>query len=286
METDRIAVGRVGVWISQPLVSADLAAELERLGYGTVWLGSSPGGDLRVAEQLLASTERITVATGIVNVWKDDARTIAAAHHRLSGRFPGRFLLGVGIGHREATAAYRAPLEVLSEYLDVLDAEGVPVRQRVVAALGPRALRLAAERSAGAHPYLVTPDHTRSARELLGPAPLLAPEQKVVLDADVTRARARARQVVAGTYLPLRNYRASLRRLGFGDDDLAGAGSDRLVDALVAQGPADAVAERVAEHLRAGADHVAVQVLAEDDAARRAGFRALAAALAPVASGG
>jgi len=274
------------VWISQSLASADLARELERLGYATLWLGSSPGGDLRIAEELLDATERLVVATGVVNVWKDDAHTIAAAHHRIAARFPGRFLLGVGIGHREATAAYRAPLEVLTEYLDVLDAEGVPVPERVVAALGPRVLRLAADRSAGAHPYLVTPEHTRGARELLGAGPLLAPEQKVVLDPDVTRGRARGRRLVAGTYLPLRNYRASLRRLGFGAEDLAGEGSDRLVDALVAHGDAATVAARVAEHWHAGADHVAVQVLAEDDAARRAGFRALAAALAPVASGG
>ena len=281
-----VTVGRTGVWISKSLVSTDLAAELERLGYSTVWLGSSPGGDLRLVEDLLAATERLVVATGVVNVWQDDAHAIAAAHHRITDRFPGRFLLGIGIGHREATAAYRAPLEVLNEYLDVLDAEGVPSAQRVVAALGPRTLRLAAERSAGAHPYLVTPEHSRTAREVLGPGPLLAPEQKVVLDADVTRARARGRHIVAGTYLPLRNYRASLQRLGFDEDELTGEGSDRLVDALVAHGDAETVAARVNEHLQTGADHVAVQVLAEDDAARRAGFRALAAALAPVASGG
>ena len=286
MTPSPVPVGRTGVWISQTLVSTDLARELERLGYATLWLGSSPGGDLRIAEELLAATDQLVVATGIVNVWKDHARTIAAAHHRITDRYPGRFLLGIGIGHREATAAYRAPLEVLTEYLDVLDAEGVPAHERVVAALGPKALRLAADRSAGAHPYLVTPEHTRAARELLGPNPLLAPEQKVVLDPDVTRGRARGRQVVAGTYLPLRNYRASLRRLGFGADDLAGEGSDRLIDELVAHGDAETVAARVAEHWRAGADHVAVQVLAADDAARRAGFRALAAALAPVASGG
>jgi len=275
-----ISVGRVGVWISHPLVSTDLAAELERLGYGTIWLGSSPGGDLEVVEKLLSATERIVVATGIVNVWKDDAHVIAAAHHRLRERFPGRFLLGIGIGHREATVAYRAPLTVLSEYLDVLDAEGVPVAERIVAALGPKALRLAAERSAGAHPYLVTPAHTRGARAELGPDALLAPEQKVVLDADRDRARERARRVVAGTYLPLVNYRASLKRLGFTDEDLAGAGSDRLMDELVAQPDVATAAARVNGHLDSGADHVAVQVLADSDGDRRAGFQVLADALA------
>jgi probable F420-dependent oxidoreductase len=268
------------VWISHPLVSADLAAELERLGYGAVWLGSSPGGDLETAEELLAATERIVVATGVVNVWKDDPRRIAAAHHRLRERFPGRFLLGIGIGHREATVAYRAPLTVLNEYLDVLDAEGVPAAERVVAALGPKALRLAAERSAGAHPYLVTPAHTRGARAELGPGVLLAPEHKVALDPDPERARARARRVVAGTYLPLRNYRASLERLGFAPEDLTGDGSDHLIEELVAQPDAATAAARVTEHLAAGADHVAIQVLADSDADRRAGFRSLAEVLA------
>jgi len=275
-----ISVGRVGVWISHPLVNADLAAELERDGYGAVWLGSSPGGDLDIAEELLAATERIVVATGVVNVWKDDPRRIAAAHHRLRERFPGRFLLGIGIGHREATVEYRAPLTVLNEYLDVLDAEGVPVDERIVAALGPKALRLAAERSAGAHPYLVTPEHTRTARAELGPGALLAPEHKVSLDPDPDRAMARARSFVAGTYLPLRNYRASLERLGFAPEELTGDGSDHVVQELVAQPDAAAAAARVAEHLAAGADHVAVQVVADSDADRRAGLRSVAGALA------
>lgn len=272
-------VGRIGIWIRQYDVTPAVAAELERLGYGTVWIGSSPGGDLGVAERLLEATDRIVVATGIVNVWKDDARTIAAAHHRLTERFPGRFLLGVGIGHREATSEYRSPLAVLVDYLDVLDAEGVPTDERVLAALGPKVLRLAADRTAGAHPYLVTAEHTRRAREVLGAGVLLAPEQKIVLDGDPARARATARDTVAGTYLPLRNYRANLRRIGFAEDEVTGAGSDRLIDALVAQGDAAAAADRVRAHLDAGADHVAVQLLRTPGADPLAGFRAVAAAL-------
>lgn len=276
----RSRLGRLGVWIRHPDVTPELARNLERAGYGAVWLGSSPGGDLRVVDELLAATDDLVVATGIVNVWQDDARGIAAAHRRIADRFPGRFLLGVGIGHPEATSDYRRPYQALVDYLDVLDAEGVPAGERVLAALGPRVLRLAAERSLGAHPYLVTPEHTRQAREVLGPDVLLAPEQKVVVVTDPAAARAVGRPVVERPYLGLSNYLANLRRLGFTDADFADGGSDRLIDALVAHGDAAGVAARVGEHFAAGGDHVALQLITPPGADPLDGYRQLARELA------
>jgi probable F420-dependent oxidoreductase len=271
-----IEVGRIGVWQRTAVITPPFAVELENLGYGTVWIGGSPDGRLELAEALLAATGRITVATGIVNMWKDDAATVAASYHRLEAGYPGRFLLGVGIGHREHTQQYRNPYEKIVEYLDQLDDGGVPVERRVLAALGPRVLRLSAERAAGAHPYLTTPEHTAFARKVLGAGPLLAPEQKVVVDADVERARSVARPAVKSPYLGLVNYRQNLLRTGWTEDDLAGDGSDRLIDALALQGDAATVAGGITAHLEAGADHVAVQVLGDD---RLPGYRALAEAL-------
>jgi probable F420-dependent oxidoreductase len=258
-----IELGKAGIWRPAQGLTPELAAEIERLGYGAIWIGSSPGGDLGIVEDLLAATSRITVATGIVNVWKDDAAPIGAAYHRIAGKYPDRFLLGVGIGHREATQEYQRPYAKLVSYLDQLDAAGVPASGRVLAALGPKVLALAAERTAGAHPYLVTPAHTRSARELLGAGPLLAPEQKVVLETDPERARAIARDRLA-TYLVLSNYLTSLRRLGFTDADFADGGSDAFTDALAPHGDAGAVAAAITAHLDAGADHVSIQVLNPD----------------------
>jgi probable F420-dependent oxidoreductase len=209
---------------------------------------------------LLAATKDLVVATGIVNIWQDDAAGVAVSYHRLEGRYPGRFLLGIGAGHREQRSEYIRPYEALEQYLDVLDAAEVPVERRVLAALGPRVLRLAAERAAGAHPYFTTPDHTREARAVLGPDRLLAPEQKVVLESDPAAARALARPVL-GMYLGLTNYVNNFRRMGFTDSDFANGGSDRLVDALFAHGDPATVARRISEHLEAGADHVAVQLL-------------------------
>lgn len=259
-----IELGKVGVWAHPSGLGPELAAEAEALGYGAVWLGGSPPGDLAVAEQLLDATRQIAVATGIVNVWKDDAGTVGASYHRIAARHPGRFLLGLGIGHPEATQEYRKPYATLVSYLDELDDLKVPAGGRALAALGPRVLRLAAERTAGAHPYLVTPEHTRQAREVLGAGPLLAPEQKVVLETDPERARAIARPRVASPYLRLTNYVSNLRRLGWSDADLAGDGSDALIDALAVHGDAAAIARGVTAHLDAGADHVAVQVLNAD----------------------
>ena len=196
-----------------------------------------------------------------MNIWKDDARSVAASHRRITAAFPDRFLLGVGVGHPEATSDYRRPYQALVDYLDVLDAEGVPANERALAALGPKVLRLAAERSAGAHPYLTTPEHTREARELIGAGVLLAPEQKVVLDPDPGTARAAGRKALK-YYLGLTNYVSNFKRMGFTDDDVSGSGSDRLVDALVGHGDPATAARPVQAHLTAGADHVAVQLIA------------------------
>jgi probable F420-dependent oxidoreductase len=259
-----IELGRIGIWRHATGLTPELAAEVETLGYGAIWIGSSPDGDLRLAEDLLDATNRIVVATGIVNVWKDDAATVAASYHRIAARHPDRFLLGLGIGHPEATQEYRQPYATLVSYLDELDDLGVPAEARVLAALGPKVLALAARRTAGAHPYLVTPDYTRHARELLGAGPLLAPEQKVVLETDPERARAIGRPRVEKPYLGLSNYLANLRRLGWTDADLADGGSDALIDALVLHGDAEAIGRGITAHLDAGADHVAIQVLGPD----------------------
>jgi probable F420-dependent oxidoreductase len=271
-------LGRVGVWHRDVELTPDLASGLERLGYGAVWVGGSPAGDLAVPETLLDSTRDIVVATGIVNIWQDGAGVVAESYHRIEARHPGRFLLGIGAGHREAAREYTRPYEALVQYLDALDTAGVPPGRRVLAALGPRVLRLARDRTAGAHPYFTTPDHTREARAVLGPDALLAPEQKVVLEPDPHAARALARPVL-GMYLGLANYVANFRRMGFTDEDFAGGGSDRLVDALIAHGDPDTVARRVTEHLDAGADHVAVQLLVPPGGDLLAGHEQLGRAL-------
>jgi probable F420-dependent oxidoreductase len=259
-----IELGKVGIWRHPSGLTPEIAAEVEALGYGAIWLGGSPDGDLAVVDQLLDATDRIVVGTSIVNVWQDGAATVAAAWHRITARYPDRFMLGLGIGHPEATQEYQRPFATLVSYLDQLDDLKVPASGRMLAALGPKVLRLSAERSAGALPYLVTPEHTRQAREILGTGPLLAPEQKLVLETDPERARAIGRPRVQNPYLSLTNYLSSLRRLGWTDADFADGGSDALIDALAVHGDAAAIAGGVTAHLAAGADHVAVQVLNPD----------------------
>ena len=278
-EQARDRLGRFGIWSSQGSVTPELAAELQRLGFGTLWVGGSPPGHLEQVEQLLAVTTTLTLATSIVNMWQDDAHVVAASFRRIEDRYPGRFVLGVGAGHREATRHYARPFDTLAAYVDTLLADGVPRDCLVLAALGPRVLRLSAERTAGANPYLVPPEYTRQAREVLGAGPLLAPEHKVVLDTDPQRARALGRARVRRPYLGLVNYTSNLRRLGWGDADLSDGGSDALIDALVAWGTGPQVAARLNEHVAAGADHVCAQLLTEDDADPREGYRQLAAAL-------
>lgn len=245
-------------------VTPQQATEIEALGYGAVWVGGSPPAALSWVEPILQATTTLCVATGIVNIWSAPAQRVAESFHRIEAAYPGRFLLGIGVGHAEMISEYRKPYNALVEYLDRLDDYGVPANRRVVAALGPRVLGLSARRSAGAHPYLTTPEHTARARELIGPSAFLAPEHKVVLTTDSARARTVGRQAL-DMYFNLANYRNNWKRLGFTDDEVSRPGSDRLVDAVVAYGTPDAIAARLNEHLLAGADHVPIQILTEDD---------------------
>jgi probable F420-dependent oxidoreductase len=241
-------------------VTPETAAEIEGLGYGAVWVGGSPPAELDWVEPILKRTSTLRVATGIVNIWTAAAGPVAESFHRIDAAYPDRFLLGIGVGHPEAHQEYRKPIDALREYLDKLDEYGVPQHRRVVAALGPQVLELSARRSAGAHPYLTTPEHTAQARELIGPEAFLAPEHKVVLTTDAEKARTVGRRAL-DVYLNLQNYLNSWKRLGFTDDDLTRPGSDRFVDAVVAYGTPDEIAARLTEHLEAGADHVPIQVL-------------------------
>ena len=276
--TEARRLGRFGIWRSASQVTPELAAGIERLGFGVLWLGSSPAGDLVQAEEFLGLTTTLTLATSIVNMWQDQPEHVARSFARVRRRHPGRFLLGVGAGHREATQQYARPYQALARYVDVLQAGGVPRDSLVLAALGPRVLGLARDRAAGAIPYLVPAEHTRQARAVLGPGPLLAPEHKVVLDADPDRARALGRATVQ-PHLGMVNYTANLRRLGWSEDDLSGDGSDKLIDALVARGSPAEIAGQLTRHLDAGADHVCLHLITEDGADPLPGYRALAPAL-------
>lgn len=257
-------LGHFGVW-TFGAVTPEQAKEIEKLGYGAVWVGGSPAADLAFVEPILEATTSLQVATGIVNVWTAPAAEVAESYHRIEKAHPGRFLLGIGIGHPEHTDEYRKPYDVLVEYLDALDAANVPTSRRVLAALGPKVLKLAAARSAGAHPYLTTPEHTAQAHALIGNAVFLAPEHKVVLARDAAQAREIGRQTVE-FYLDLSNYVNNWKRLGFTDADVQKPGSDKLIDAVVAHGTPDDIAGRLQEHVDAGADHVCIQVLGGADA--------------------
>ncbi len=253
------------------------------MGFPTVWIGAT-SGDLELPAAILDGTEGLVVGTSILNIWTEKADIVADHYAMLAKAHPDRLLLGFGVGHREpverATGRpWEKPVEVLLDYLDTLDELGVPREDQALAALGPRVLGIAAERTAGALPYLVTAEHTREARRLLGPGPLLATEQKVVFNTDAERARAIARRALA-PYLGLPNYTNNLRRLGFTDVDLTDGGSDQLVDALVAWGDETAILARIGAHHGAGANHVAVQVLTDTPGELpRAGWARLAAAI-------
>jgi len=286
-----IDLGRVGIWSREMRFhadrgdAADAAAELEDLGYGALWIPDVGGHVLGAAAELLTATRSVPVATGILNIWMHDAAAITAGVAALDAAHGVRFLLGLGASHApvvdaEAPGRYRRPYSTMVGYLDELDAQPAPLppSRRLLAALGPRMLELARERSGGAHPYLVTPAHTQLARELLGPDRLLAPELSVVLEPDPAVARERAREFVSH-YLELPNYVNNLRRLGFDDADVTPPGSDRLASSLVAAGDADTIALRVGEHLDAGADHVAVHVIGAGETLPRAAWRAPAPAL-------
>jgi probable F420-dependent oxidoreductase len=275
-------LGRIGVWTSYRSLGEENAGEAarlaEELGYGTFWLGGSPR--LPSVRPLLASTTDIVVGTSIVNVWAYDPAELAAEYAVLERDFPGRLLVGVGVGHPEATSEYTKPFTALREFLDGLDAAATPIprERRAVAALAPKSLALSAERSLGTLPYFVPVAHTVSVREQIGSEPLLAPEIACALDDDPDRARETARGF-ASRYLGLRNYTNNLLRCGFSEADIADGGSDRLIDAVVPHGSVTAVAAVARAHLDAGADHIALQALGEPGVPRT-GWTALAEALA------
>jgi probable F420-dependent oxidoreductase len=248
-------LGEIGIWrLRQHGIQG--VEEIEQLGYGTLWLGSSPA--THDARPYLEHTSAMTIATGILNVWQHDPHDVADGYKALAGEFPERFLLGVGIGHPEATSDYTRPLATMREFFDGL--VGVPKEARIAAALGPKMLDLAGERSLGAHTYFVPPEHTRLARERLGPGPVIAAEVAVVVEDDADEARRIAREYATG-YLARRNYVANLKRLGYDDADLANGGSDRLIDEVVPHGSGEEIAGVVRQHLTNGANHVCLQPL-------------------------
>lgn len=288
----RTRLSGTGIWSAglrygDPAAAADAGCELEALGYSALWIPDVGGDVFGPLASLLGATSTTTIATGILNVWMHTPDETAAQHDALSAEHGDRFLCGIGISHRpfidmvNSPGTYQNPIETMAMYLDGLDAAESPLTRedRVLAALGPKMLELARTRTAGTHPYLVTPELTAKAREGIGADGLVASEQGVVLDTDPARARATARQHLK-TYLALPNYSNNWKRQGFTDDDLADGGSDRLVDALVVCGDEATIAARVQAHRDAGADHVCIQVLTDEPA----GFpmdqwRALAPAL-------
>jgi probable F420-dependent oxidoreductase len=291
LTTDDIHIGRFGIraWqLSDAEVgeAVDAARELEELGFGALWIRAN--GFFGRAAALLEATRTIVVASSVISIWQQPAGEVAAAADALAHRHPGRLLVGIGVSHRplvdrDAPGRFQRPLQAMGAYLDELDRGALPLSadRRIIAALGPRMLQVARDRSLGTHPYLVTADHTAKARAVLGPDHLVAPAHVAVLEADAATAREIGRRHLASPYLSLPNYRNTLAGLGFTEDDLSPDGaSDRLVDALVAWGEPSVLAERVTSHLRAGADHVAVHLLTNSSTGvPRAQWRALAGAL-------
>ncbi len=291
-------LGLFGVWsfhfyLNTTKESIGLFRELERHGVPTCWIPERPGRDvLTFAGLALSETRELRIGTGIANLWLRDPETMAAGQRTLWDRFPERFLLGIGVSHRPVVEGqhheYGRPLDVMNRYLDrMTTAEwpGLPLPSQpptVLAALGPKMLRLAADRTAGAHPYLVTVEHTAWARKQIGDSAILAPEQTAILETDPGRARKLARTHLSH-YRNLPNYRENLQRLGFTDEDWEEGGSDALVDAVYAWGDVDAVVQRVHDHLEAGADHVAIQLIDSDlQKFPMEGWRRLAPALGAI----
>lgn len=272
-------LGRVGIWTFaldlQPASKAqEAAAEIEELGFRVVWIPEAMGREIFTsAGILLAGTRKLIVASGIANIWGRDAMAMAGAQKTLTEAYPDRFLLGMGVSHAPMVGMrghnYDKPLAAMRRYLDAMDAAPFMAYppssepKRILAALAPKMLQLAAERSLGSHPYFVPPEHTAVARAAMGPKSWLCPEQAVVFETDAEKARAVARAHMA-IYLGLPNYANNLKRLGYSDDDIGNGGSDRLVDAVVAWGNMDAILRRIRAHHDAGADHVCVQVLDAD----------------------
>jgi probable F420-dependent oxidoreductase len=290
--SDVYALSGTGIWsamlrFGDPSEVAELAAELEGLGYSALWIPDTGGDVWTPLTNLLAATSSVTIATGILNIWMHTPDEAAEQHAALTAQHGHRFLCGIGVSHRpfidhvHEAGTYQKPVDKVAEFLDGLDAARPPLArgERCIAALGPKMLELAAARTSGTHPYLVTPEHTARAREAVGPDALVASEQAVVLDTDPETARAAARTHLA-VYLGLPNYTNNWKRIGFTDDDLADGGSDRLIDALVAWGDEDAIVARVQARRDAGASHVCIQALEQDPRHLPTGqWRALAAAL-------
>jgi probable F420-dependent oxidoreductase len=298
----RSRLGRIGIWMPPPAwIGADptaIAVAVERAGFTSVWIGggNATADAFELLRPLLAGTQRLVVATGIANIWAWQAAQLRSEAAALAAQFPGRFILGLGVSHEPLVTSlghvYERPLEKMEKFLDeldhpahhVLEAEHGELPPVILAALGPRMLTLAAERTAGAHPYFTPPEHTAFARSVLGKSPLLVPEQALSLAAEPPGTPRRpadglaAGRAYAARYLRMPNYTRNLRRLGFGPDDLADGGSDRLISTLIPSGAA-AVAERVRAHLDAGADHVVLQPLDASGAFTAGQLDALAAAV-------
>ena len=258
--------GRVGIWslesrFGDPLQAEDAASEVEALGYGAIWIPGGIGGDvLGDIERLMLTTKTIKFATAILNIYRQDADYVAGWWNAKPAEIHDRIMLGIGVSHGPLIGEqYRKPLGAMSDYLDMLDKGGVPAASRCLAALGPKMLELARERSAGSHPYLVSPEHTAEARAILGPDAFLAPELGVAVETDPEKARGLARAALA-QYLVLPNYVNNWRRLGFSEEEITGS-SDRLVDSLFAWGTVEQIGARVQAFLDAGANHVCLQVL-------------------------
>ena len=263
-------LGRIGIWsmelrFGDPVAAREATAELEELGYGAVWIPGGIGGDfLADLGSLLGATKRMAIASGIINIYKHEPADVGAWWHALPSADQARLMLGLGVSHAPLIGeAFRKPLGAMSDYLDGIDAAGLPHARLCLAALGPKMLELSRDRTAGAHPYLTTPGHTAFAREILGPLALLAPEQGVILETDPQVVRAVARQAIT-MYTRLPNYVNSWLRLGISEQDINGQ-TDGFVDALFAWGSPEQIAVRVNEHLAAGADHVCLQVLSAGD---------------------
>jgi probable F420-dependent oxidoreductase len=280
MDRSSILLGPVGIWTtrfehSSAAKMREAAAELEELGYGAIWFGEATGREaLTQASLLLAATKRIVIATGIANIYARDPFAMAAGQKTLAEAYPGRFLLGLGVSHVPLVEKlrghrYEKPVSTMRAYLDAMDQtpyEAVPPSAkpiRILAALGPKMLQLAAERADGAHPYNGNSEHTAQARGILGPGPYLCPEQTVVLETDPAKARKIARDFLA-IYLGLPNYTNNFLRLGFEESDFKDGGSDRLIDSIIAWGDLNAVRNRIRAHQTAGADHVCIQILTAD----------------------
>lgn len=253
-------LGRIGIWLSRRRNDPEVAREVEALGFGALWIGGSPS--VEQMRPFLEATSTLPVASGILNIWQHDPADVARDFAVVDREFGERFILGIGVGHPESRSDYTRPLANMRAFFDGLDeaSQPVPREKRLAAALGPKMLDLAAERSLGTHPYFTTPEHTRFARERVGPGVLVAPELAVVVETDAGTARGIAREY-AESYLRLRNYTSNLLRFGYTEDDIADGGSDRLIDAVIPHGDPARIAEAAREHLDAGADHVCLQPL-------------------------